>query len=582
MNYIDFFKCLGNPSPICFVNNNIKIKHSDIDAYIDNNDLFFIPNSGGTKTEEITGFNAFFVDLDAGRDSNNNYLPGKLVKKYKTEQMQKIKKFQIPVNAILETRNGYHLYWFIREEIDLRLWNTIENALISYFGADSKVCTAAHQMRIPGTWWLKDKAHPFRCRLLELNNTYTYIETYCTCLNIKESESKKESEKIFSKFRYKKPTAPKSKPQYPKKTFANYNEMFNYITKEISMFDYLKSEYGLEGNNQRSFKCIIHNDNHPSASIFRADSGSELYCCNSTSCGFKGNIVQVVAKIEGCSRTNAINKLCNDLNITFEEKAETIRFLLDNIRSIDDDIQYSHKNLYNAVYRYLPTLRTIHMVALRNLIYANDTDKFLFSASTQYISNEMGRKDKKNTTADLAYLCLLKLLEKVDLDSDEVPEEYRRSIKNFQGNRENYINIFSLPEYNYNTLTECDEMAKQVKEKGIRKTHFSYESVVNAFGSDTADRIFPQIKGKKVKELDGFLITAVEFLLEKDGYFSQGTIKAFYSDNEIFFKEKTFIRQLPQIMEKYNLQKVKTSKKLKNDYNILSSGFPYIYIKQGI
>ena len=59
MNYIDFFKCLGNPSPICFVNNNIKIKNSDIDAYIDNNDLFFIPNSGGTKTEEITGFNAF-------------------------------------------------------------------------------------------------------------------------------------------------------------------------------------------------------------------------------------------------------------------------------------------------------------------------------------------------------------------------------------------------------------------------------------------------------------------------------------------------------------------------------------------
>ena len=105
---------------------------------------------------------------------------------------------------------------------------------------------------------------------------------------------------------------------------------------------------------------------------------------------------------------------------------------------------------------------------------------------------------------------------------------------------------------------------------------------VLSFGSDTADRIFPQIKGKKVKELDGFLITAVEFLLEKDGYFSQGTIKAFYSDNEIFFKEKTFIRQLPQIMEKYNLQKVKTSKKLKNDYNILSSGFPYIYIKQGI
>ena len=159
-------------------------------------------------------------------------------------------------------------------------------------------------------------------------------------------------------------------------------------------------------------------------------------------------------------------------------------------------------------------------------------------------------------------------MEKVDLDSDEVPEEYRRSIKNFQGNRENYINIFSLPEYNYNTLTECDEMAKQVKEKGIRKTHFSYESVVNAFGSDTADRIFPQIKGKKVKELDGFLITAVEFLLEKDGYFHKVQLKRFIqimksslkkrhlSDNSLKLWKNTIFKKLKH---QRNLKMITTS-----------------------
>ena len=73
----------------------------------------------------------------------------------------------------------------------------------------------------------------------------------------------------------------------------------------------------------------------------------------------------------------------------------------------------------------------------------------------------------------------------------------------------------------------------------------------------------------------------MEFLLENDGYFTLNTIKSFYKDNEIFFREKTYIRQLPAIMQQLNLEKVKATKKIKEEYNILSAGYPYIFIKKG-
>jgi len=69
-------------------------------------------------------------------------------------------------------------------------------------------------------------------------------------------------------------------------------------------------------------------------------------------------------------------------------------------------------------------------------------------------------------------------------------------------------------------------------------------------------------------------------LLERDGYFTLSTVKGFYSDNGVFFKEKTYIRQLPAIMQQLNLEKIKASKKIKEQYGILSAGFPYLFRKK--
>ena len=584
MNYKEFLKILGNPEPICFVDNSIKINLNDVPKYINEHEIFFLPNIGGTKIEDITEFKAFFVDLDAGKDSQGNFLTGKKVKVFKSEQWKKINDFVIPPSFVVETRNGLHLYWKIQEKITLGLWQKIEDALVKWFGGDTNTKNAAKQLRLPGSFWRKDPKHPYPCKVLKYNDVYTYIASYCKLFNISESTAQTTSEKKNARFRYAKPTLPKSKSISPQ-VFTNYKQIFDYLTKEISMFDYLQEFYGLAGGNQRSFCCIIHSDKHPSASIFKVDSGVELYCCNATSCGFKGNIIQVVSHLEECSRSDAIKKICEDLHIEYKVDTRLKSMLEDNKHTIIDDIQYSHTVLHNSMYRYVRTLKELHDIAIDSLEYSSTAGKFLFTASVKHISERMGRRDKKNTTTDIAFLCLLKLIEKVDLDTDnDVPKEYVKYVKQFQTkhNKDNYITVFSIPSYTYNVLTECEDVAKQVKEKGLRKTHFSYEAVANAFDKETADRVFPQIKGKSVRSIDNFLLQTVNILLEKDGYFTINTVKNFYSDNDVFFREKTYIRQIPAIMQQLNLEKVKASKKIKEQYGILSAGFPYIFIKKSL
>lgn len=560
-------------------------------------DLFFIPNGGGRLSSEIKKINTFYVDIDCGKDKNDKYYDGKIVKEFKKSLMAKINDFKFAPNAICETRNGYHIYWFIKEDISPELWKCIEKALIKYFSGDKKVCSLANQLRIPGTWWVKKGYNPFLCTIIRFDDdAFTSVDSFCKFFGISASNPV-EITSTENKHRYnynKGKGATIKQKEHSKKIFHSYRDAFDYIAKDFDLFEYLKEFYNLQGESSKSFCCIFHDDERPSASIFKSDSGINLYCCHSGNCKFNtGNIVQVVQELENrsrvkknlkkCSRFEAMKKICHDLNVEYEEDLNMIRFIIDNLNTINDDIEYSHRELYSAISRYLPTLKALHETALRNTIYSNYQDEYLFSASVNYIAKKLGKRDKKNTGADISLLCLLKMIEKVDLDDEKIPEEYKAYIKRYQqkDERQRHINVYSLPAYTHDKLNECNDMAKAVKEKNLRKRHFTYESVSNAFGKETADRVFPQVKNKPVKSVDEYLLTTVQHLLNKYGYFTQNTVKTYYADNDRYFDEMKYVKQLPAIMQSLDLKKIKATKELKDKYNILSAGYPNLIVKQG-
>lgn len=560
MNYTleEFLRLLHNKEPICFINNKKIINFSRISEFNGVEELHYIPNTGGIKDKDITQFNAYFIDLDCGRDEHGNYFDLNVVSCYKKQKLKELQKFHPSPSAIIQTRNGLQAYWFIKDAPTLSQWKYIEKYLVKQFDADEKVKNPAKQMRLPCSVWLKNKNEPFYCDILQLEHLYYTVFDFQH--HFEENVANKNTHT---------------------KVFTNYKDIFNHIIKEVDLFQYLKKFYSLDSDNPDSFCCICHDDKHPSASVFKADGGTWLYSCRSTSCQFKiGNIIQVVQWKDNLPRHKAIEKICSDLGIIYKENEEYRNLLMDNIRVINDDIKHSHQDLYSVSYRYLQTLKYLHYAALDTLKYA-DANGFLFSVSTGYLAKQLCRSDRKTTTEDISYFTMLDLIRKIDINNTNISPEYRKMIKAFQGDRLRHINVYSLPIYDLQQLRHSDDIAKIVKEKNIRKTDFTYDTVYNAFGQEVADSVFPQVKGKRTHEPDEFLISNIEHLLDDKGYFTLKTLKEHYKENRWRFSETIFVHQLPLIMERLNLKRLQTNNAIKKQYGIDGKGFPTLYVKKG-
>lgn len=163
-----FLKFFGNPT-VCTSDSsrqNSGFKPTSVANALTLNklghDVYFYVNEGGTKKNEITKIRACFVDLDAGRDVNGKYLKPSLVNAKKKKMWAKIDSCPLKPSVVAETRNGYQVYWLLKNKVDAvaygQNWQDIENMICHYFkdvGSDSRVLKTNQLMRVAGTIWNK-------------------------------------------------------------------------------------------------------------------------------------------------------------------------------------------------------------------------------------------------------------------------------------------------------------------------------------------------------------------------------------------------------------------------------------------
>lgn len=136
-----------------------------------NSDAYFYVN-GGRKQYAINTISCCFVDIDAGRDSSGNYLPSKEVMKFKQDALDTINDFPVKPSWVVDTRNGYQMYWILDDEsrtlINKTTWNGIQKKLVNYFGGDARAIKINQIYRVPYTWWRKcwEKKAPYFTSIL--------------------------------------------------------------------------------------------------------------------------------------------------------------------------------------------------------------------------------------------------------------------------------------------------------------------------------------------------------------------------------------------------------------------------------
>lgn len=320
-------------------------------------DTWFTPNriddtayhDGRKKAaaKEITQFNNWFMDVDAGKDDNNNYYDLAEVERRKKDMLAVIATLPEPT-AIVETRNGYHIYWSCYEVKDLDTWQEIETKLIDIVKiADPHARDVARLLRVPYSTWHKIPSEPYKIKLISaarnqypaadmlslLDTAAAKISTACKAYNNKYGIEDRAPKKAATNNVHK--TYNSSQPAVETPDNANIRAVksleipVNYtamplvpytgnIAKEIKSKVSIAELLGLQYNT--AFRCILddHQDIHPSAMIYKNEQGDRYVCSCLDRRGV--DIIDLVQRLAHCGYNDAIGYLGRLIGIYSPQK----------------------------------------------------------------------------------------------------------------------------------------------------------------------------------------------------------------------------------------------------------------------
>lgn len=152
------------PQLMLYANNNkpVHVLSQNANGYA----VFMGINYGGIKDSEIKEIRAQFIDVDLNKISGrfNTIEPKKRIQKLKKQFLNKHWS-RIKDAMIVETYNGYHIYWAIIGG-SITKFVPIQKALVRKFNSDPAITNLARVMRIPGFYHMKNPDRPFLVRVI--------------------------------------------------------------------------------------------------------------------------------------------------------------------------------------------------------------------------------------------------------------------------------------------------------------------------------------------------------------------------------------------------------------------------------
>jgi hypothetical protein len=393
----------------------------------------------------------------------------------------------------------------------------------------------------------------------------------------------------------------KNKINNPKIILENNQAFFNYI-KGYDLGDLLEIKY------PNSFRCILHEDNNPSAGIFQNEEGTYLYHC--FSCGVSYNIINLIEVLGNFkSRPKAYKFMREIFNIEIQEtefQKEQKELLDENLRvlingELEKNCPITYKNISRNI-KYLSQLLLIAKDNVYNEKFTDSDDNIVFYASNTYICKLLNMSENSSTeiskkNALFAYHMLLNKLE-----DSEIPDEILKRSQAINANDDKYrkhINCYSIPSYNTIAFKEIEAQGEKWKENNYSMTGISREMFYRGEGLEVANWLYPQhthvydkeqeqtldrTTTSKSNERTDEIVKIIFSILEIQPYVTEKYIIDELSasgDVPTTKKEaeKQLKKSLQEILLTYNLVRLRCNKDIKKLYNVESEGYPFIIVK---
>lgn len=281
--------------------------------------------------------------------------------------------------------------------------------------------------------------------------------------------------------------------------------------KAGDLMKYLKSvDLSIALNLPTECSCIFHDDMHPSATIFRSNSGDSLYYCRTVDCiyGRRGmNILQVVQALQSSTQKEALKFLNESFNVSLEpkEKPSSKNLFDENFDALINKFQEKSPTAFEC-------LNTTVLVALydfgqksMNMIDCSGRKSITFSVSNGQLREELGASRNFQISlwlAQLEYLGFIHRLALYELDD----KRYQNMMKYLEAKRtynqglfdENAKKLRILPTNQIQVYLLSDERLALIEDNAqrwvkmkYRITTFTYNNVYEKEGCYVAHQMYP-------------------------------------------------------------------------------------------
>lgn len=392
----------------------------------------------------------------------------------------------------------------------------------------------------------------------------------------------------------------KNKLNHEPVEFDSVAEFWHYIYRNLNMVELLEINY------PKSFRCLFHDDNNPSASIFQNDEGVWLYKCHSGSCGLTMNIKQLIEKLGNFkSEYKAIEFIKTIYNLSIKETTWSIEQKA-NLDSILNNLSMgkfaelcpqASKNI-----RYVREMfATLVSVAKENVYgenYTNSDGDVVFFVSLGELAKIMKISlFRLNVISQrIAVLVYHDLIRK--LDDDKIPEVLLKKAQalSIDKGANKRVNFYSIPSWVFEHLRGVEINGEKWKQYGYTIKGTSYEMFYRAEGIEIAQKIYPQHKKVKVKSADAEIVrdrttskvsdarvkkivNSIKQLINDKGYTTEKEVVFYLS--KVFRWEMTELqlRKMRGQLEKFNFKRIRANKEIKEKYGVVSNGYPFIIVK---
>jgi hypothetical protein len=268
--------------------------------------VWYTPNkivSGAErKKENVIEYRNLYLDIDTGRDNDGNYYDLAEVQKRKESMQELICALPCPT-AVIDTRNGYHIYYALEKNdySNGEKWEQVEKKLVDEIVtiADRKAKDSVRLMRLPNSIHHKDGLEAYTTSILSATEVRYSLDTMESILDNTAGEIKASCAQYIEKYPSNEKT---NKNRSAKKVNVNYDmsdrisdianlttTTFPILKESVSMsnndeakvyYQHQSLDEFLQIDNPSSFDCIFHVTEHgdgKSATIYAPDDDCDKY-----------------------------------------------------------------------------------------------------------------------------------------------------------------------------------------------------------------------------------------------------------------------------------------------------------------